>query len=413
MKVSVLTLGCKANQAESAIIEADLQSRGCNIVDLHDTPDFCVINTCAVTSKSDYESRRFIRRAHKAGSSVIVTGCYAQLNREKVKAMESVTLVVDNRDKSSIGQVVTGNTSCLTSSSCLPGRSRYLLKVQDGCNHACSYCIIPNARGRSRSIPIETVIQQIGSISDSYGEVVLTGIHLGTYGYDLLPKVSLSLLIETILSRTKIKRIRLSSLEVREVDDQLIELIQEARVCKHLHIPLQSGDDRILMKMRRTYNSREFIDRINYLLSRVSGIAIGTDIIVGFPGESNEEFENTRAIVESIPFSYLHVFPFSARKGTEASKMPSGLDPETKRRRCLELRGLGSKKKMTYMKNQIGKTLDMLVEERDSSGACLGTTGNYLKVRAFVESACVKDIVPVRIARADELTLEGLPISKI
>ncbi|HYA26648.1 MAG TPA: hypothetical protein VEE82_01495, partial [Thermodesulfovibrionales bacterium] len=171
MKVSVLTLGCKANQAESAIIEADLQSRGCNIVDLHDTPDFCVINTCAVTSKSDYESRRFIRRAHKAGSSVIVTGCYAQLNREKVKAMESVTLVVDNRDKSSIGQVVTGNTSCLTSSSCLPGRSRYLLKVQDGCNHACSYCIIPNARGRSRSIPIETVIQQIGSISDSYGEV--------------------------------------------------------------------------------------------------------------------------------------------------------------------------------------------------------------------------------------------------
>ncbi|HYA13356.1 MAG TPA: radical SAM protein, partial [Syntrophales bacterium] len=242
---------------------------------------------------------------------------------------------------------------------------------------------------------------------------VLTGIHLGTYGYDLLPKVSLSLLIETILSRTKIKRIRLSSLEVREVDDQLIELIQEARVCKHLHIPLQSGDDRILMKMRRTYNSREFIDRINYLLSRVSGIAIGTDIIVGFPGESNEEFENTRAIVESIPFSYLHVFPFSARKGTEASKMPSGLDPETKRRRCLELRGLGSKKKMTYMKNQIGKTLDMLVEERDSSGACLGTTGNYLKVRAFVESACVKDIVPVRIARADELTLEGLPISKI
>lgn len=407
MRVSLLTLGCKANQAESSLIEAELRSQGYNVVEINENPDFCIINTCSVTLKSDYQSRQLIRRAGRAGSSVIVTGCYSELNKDAVKAMDGVAMVVDNANKTSISNILTGKSSCDTSCINMSTRGRFFLKVQDGCNHSCSYCIIPKARGRSRSETIEEVISRIDAVSTAYTEVVLTGIHLGTYGYDLFPNVVLSDLLRSILLKTRIKRVRLSSLEVCEMDDKLLELMQDERICKHLHIPLQSGDDRILRMMNRAYDSGVFLRGIKRLLQRIPEISIGTDIIAGFPGEGEKEFHNTYNFLESIPFSYLHVFPFSSRKGTRASEMPDSIDSMTKKKRCSILRALGARKRLEYMRSQIGKTLDLLIEEKDAEGACLGTTGNYLKVRARLSDARLKEIVPVGIAALSDDVLVG------
>ena len=410
MKVSVLTLGCKVNQAESSSIEASLRSKGCNIVELNENPDFCIVNTCSVTSKSDYQSRQLIRRAHKAGASVIVTGCYSELNKDAVKAMDGVKMVVGNSNKNSISSKVEAEPSCITSELGSPTRSRFFLKVQDGCNYSCSYCIIPRARGRSQSITIDEAVEKIEALTNGYSEVVLTGIHLGTYGYDLPHKVKLSDLLSGILLKTKIGRVRLSSLEIREVDEALLDLLKEKRVCKHLHIPLQSGDDKILAMMNRTYDSKEFLNGINMLLERFPDMSIGTDVIVGFPGETEKEFDNTYSFLENIPFSYLHVFPFSSRKGTKASEMPARVDPAIQKRRCSLLRELGTRKKRDYMLTQVGQTLDLLVEEIGENLECLGTTGNYLKARATLDDAHVKDIVPVRIAAIENELVTGYPI---
>jgi len=413
MKVSVLTLGCKANQSESFIIEADLRARGCRIVGLEEKPDLCIINTCSVTSKSDYQSRQLIRRASKAGSRVIVTGCYSELNKGMVKAMEGVEDVVDVDKKLYIPLMLPIAASCTTLNYDSPSRSRFFLKVQDGCNYACSYCIIPKARGRSRSSGVEDIIGQITAVSHTYREVVLTGIHLGTYGYDLIPNVKLADLLSTSLLKTKIRRVRLSSLEIREIDERLLDLIQDERVCSHLHIPLQSGDDRILGLMNRNYTTREFFNGVERILARVPGIAIGTDIIAGFPGESAQDFKNTLKFLESLPLSYIHVFPYSARPGTEAAQMPNFVDSATRKKRCALLRALGTRKKTEYMKTQIGRTLDLLVEGIDSATTVVGTTGNYLKVRASVTDACPKDIVSVRIAGINDDMLIGHPIQDV
>ncbi|MCL5423146.1 MAG: tRNA (N(6)-L-threonylcarbamoyladenosine(37)-C(2))-methylthiotransferase MtaB [Nitrospirae bacterium] len=413
MKVSVLTLGCKANQSESFIIEADLRARGCRIVGLEEKPDLCIINTCSVTSKSDYQSRQLIRRASKAGSRVIVTGCYSELNKGMIQAMEGVEDVVDVDKKLYIPLMLPIAESCTTLNYDSPSRSRFFLKVQDGCNYACSYCIIPKARGRSRSSGVEDIIGQITAVSHTYREVVLTGIHLGTYGYDLIPNVKLADLLSTSLLKTKIKRVRLSSLEIREIDERLLDLIQDERVCSHLHIPLQSGDDRILGLMNRNYTTREFFNGVERILARVPGIAIGTDIIAGFPGESAQDFKNTLKFLESLPLSYIHVFPYSARPGTEAAQMPNFVDSSTRKKRCALLRALGTRKKTEYMKTQIGRTLDLLVEDIDSATTVVGTTGNYLKVRASVTDACPKDIVSVRIAGINDDMLIGHPIQDV
>lgn len=407
MKVSLLTLGCKVNQAESSQIAAELVTSGCSVVDLDGNPDLCIINTCSVTSKSDYQSRQLIRRAARIGSKVIVTGCYSELNEDAVKAMDGVTMVVHNNHKEHIIDRLSNITSCKTLNIRQNERGRQLVKVQDGCNNGCSYCIIPRARGASRSREIKEIIKEINSLENSYNEIVITGIHLGTYGYDLIPKVSLSVLLRHILLETNVKRVRLSSLEINEIDDELIELTQEARVCKHLHIPLQSGDDRILGLMGRNYDISQFKDMYYSICQKLPGISIGTDVIVGFPGEGASEFENTKRFIEDSNISYLHVFPFSARKGTKAYEMKPRVNDLTIKKRCEALRSLGKRKKREYMHKQIGKVLDLVVEEIDEDGFCTGTTANYLRVRACLESPRLKDVAYVRIAGVKDNTLIG------
>lgn len=408
MKVSVMTLGCKVNQAESSQIEGSIRAHGHSIVELSDRPEVCIINTCTVTAKSDYESRQLIRRAQKAGARVIVTGCYSELNKSAVKAMGGIIDVADNSDKLHIIKELVGLTSTGLSD-IENNKSRFFVKVQDGCNFSCSYCIIPKARGASRSVAISDVTERVSQASNLYAEVVLTGIHLGTYGYDLIPKVSLYDLVKCILTGTLIKRIRLSSLEINEINEGLLSLIQGDRVCRHLHIPLQSGDDRILRLMNRNYNVNDFLKGIDDIYKKIPGISIGTDVIAGFPGEGEREFRNTMDLLDSLPLSYIHVFPYSARPGTKASAMPDTVGPQDKKERSSMLRALSMAKKRAYMQRQIGKTLDAVIEERVDEYHCIGITGNYLKLKVATKGSRQRDIVPVRVCGFADDMLAGHP----
>jgi len=412
MKISVLTLGCKVNQAESSLIEGALKSSGSKIVAITESPDVCIINTCTVTSKSDYQSRQLIRKAHRAGARVIVTGCYSELNRENVSAMEGVEAVVGNKDKLGIINNLVGHNMDIPLSFQSNARSRLFIKVQDGCNYSCSYCAIPKARGASRSVDPQVVIQQVNkAVSHGYNEIVLTGIHLGTYGIDSIPKVTLSYLLKTILKQTKIMRIRLSSLEVREINDELLDILGDKRVCKHLHIPLQSGDDKILKLMSRAYDSKQFSLKIKQIFNKIPEIAIGTDVIVGFPGEEEAEFQNTYKLLDSLPIPYLHIFPFSARNGTMASQMPDNIPSVVKKDRVHALESLGSKKKTEYMLSQVNKTLDVLIEGgRNSDNMSYGTSGNYLKVHMPSNSHACRTIINARVEGIERGRLVGTPI---
>lgn len=411
MKASILTLGCKANQSESIEIESYLRSAGYRIVDLNESPEICIINTCTVTAKSDYQSRQLIKRAIKAGSKVYVTGCYSEINKDEVERLDGLLRIIPNDKKYLIIKELTSknyiNTLDFTS-----GRSRYFFKIQDGCNYSCSYCIIPKARGRSRSLDPELIIERIREVSHYYREVVLTGIHLGTYGYDFKPKLKLSQLIARILKETPIKRIRLSSLEIGEIDEQLLELLSDSRICQHLHIPLQSGDDNVLGRMKRNYRVKDFLKGIYKIIERYPGISIGTDVIVGFPGETNEEFNNTRQLIESLPFSYLHVFPYSVRSGTEATNLSPYVNDHIKKQRAAILRDVSSQKRLDYSKRQIGRTLDVLIERR-IDGYYIGLSSNYLKIKTASHNLPLRDIVNIRISEIIDSELFGHPVGKL
>lgn len=399
------------NQAESSLIEGALKNNGHQIVELSEKPDVCIVNTCTVTAKSDYHSRQMIRRAGRAGARVFVTGCYSELNKEPVQSMNRVEEIVSNADKLGIVNKLSGKA--IDISSCFPSaKSRFFLKIQDGCNYSCSYCAIPKARGASKSINPDNVIRQAyEAVLSGYNEIVLTGIHLGAYGLDLKPKVKLSELIVTILKQIEINRIRLSSLEVREIDDELFDLLSDRRICKHLHIPLQSGSDRILKLMNRTYNSSQFSFKIKHISKKIPEISIGTDVIAGFPYEGDVEFQGTYSLLEQLPISYIHVFPFSSRPGTDASQMPDNVQPPIKKERVQQLTSLSNKKKALYMQEQIGKTLDVLIEDVNMDSTCSGTSDNYLKVIIPAGDYLSGTLIPVRIHGIEDGKLTGIPIT--
>ena len=409
MKVSVLTLGCRVNQSESSVIEGTLKENGITIVDLRDNPDICVVNTCTVTAKSDYNSRQLIRKAAKAGAKVIVTGCYSHLRRDEVRSIPGVIELVDNTRKYDIVNLISGKVNDLVFSHF--SRSRPHLKVQDGCNFRCSYCSVPLARGKSKSVPLDEILKRVQTIETAgYNEVVLTGVHLGSYGKDLANKSSLKKLIKYILRSSCLKRIRLSSLEINEVDDELVELLQDIRLCSHIHLPLQSGSDKILQLMKRNYTLSEFSSKVHMLLSRVSNISIGSDIIVGFPGEGEEEFRDTYNFLNFLPFSYLHIFPFSARPATEAIKMKDRVRNNIIKNRLNILIELNREKKYAYLQKQLHNVLDVIIEEKANDGHALGTSGNYIKVSIPSVKVSKGSIVFVRALRASDNLLEGFII---
>jgi threonylcarbamoyladenosine tRNA methylthiotransferase MtaB len=412
MKVSVLTLGCKVNQSESTIIEGNLKKFGYSIVSLSEHPNYCIVNTCAVTSKSDYQSRQLIRRAVRSGAKVIATGCYSQLKPDDIRNINGTVSIVDNNNKLSIINLLSNNIESITFS--YSSRSRPYLKIQNGCNFACTYCIIPLARGKSVSLDVSEVIRQVNEFEASgYNEIVLTGIHLGFYGYDLRPRTRLSELLKTLLKKTKIHRIRLSSIEINEVDDELIGILKEQRLCKHIHLPLQSGDSSVLRLMNRMYTSDVYASTVENIIKNVPDIAIGTDVIVGFPGEGDKEFLNTKELLSTMPIAYMHIFPFSSRPNTLASKMSKQNTSSIKRERFSELNALNIKKKKAFMLSQINKILDIIIEENCSENMSLGTSNNYLKVKIPSRMYPKGTLVYVRVSGIEGNMLEAEPIEHL
>ena len=412
MRFSILTLGCKVNQSESDIIEGNLIEHGHSVATLCEEPDYCIVNTCSVTAKSDYQSRQLVRRALRHNARVIATGCYAELRPGELRRISRNILIVRNADKYNIINILDSTIECINL--CYSSKSRASIKIQDGCNHRCTYCIVPYARGKSRSVDSNDIVDQIsGLASKGFQEVVLTGIHLGSYGYDLKPKLRLSDLLTNILNSTLIRRVRLSSLGVNEIDGALLDLLSDERICDHLHIPLQSGDNSVLRHMRRAYDATAYAEHVSKIILRNPNIAVGTDVIVGFPGEAETAFQNTVDIIKDIPFAYLHVFPFSARPGTPASSMPEQTAVLIRKRRSEILQELSIRKKMLYGISQINRILDLVIEDKASGGGMIGRSSNYLKVRVRSQRYPKKSLVAARVTEWSGEYLKGVPVENL
>jgi threonylcarbamoyladenosine tRNA methylthiotransferase MtaB len=410
-KFLIKTLGCKVNQCESEAIGNALLAEVPGLSSGDDgTADLVIVNTCTVTRKAAMQSRQAVRRAVRdnPAARVVVTGCHAQTAAAELAAIEGVDLVVGNRDKHRLPQqILDGIPDCVSSPAptvgediagvrefdALPAiahgsRTRPFLKIQDGCNAFCTYCIVPHARGRSRSLPLEEVLQQIDRLGRlGYHEVVLTGIHIGCYGQDLTPPTGLVALLNRIRDAGSIDRVRLSSIEPAELSDDIIDLAaadpdSAGRLCPHFHIPLQSGDDGILKRMHRPYTRDDFRERVDRIAARLPDAAIGVDVLVGFPGETEEAFENTYALIRSLPVAYLHVFPFSAREGTPAFTYKEQVPAAEIKRRCQRMRRLGADKRRAFYQRHVGQRIRVLIEgTRDRiDGSLKGLSDNYLPV---------------------------------
>ncbi len=398
-RISVVTLGCKVNQYDTAALLNHLPTSEFVKNDRFDEPaDVYVIDTCTVTHKADAEARNYIYRAKRSnpGGVVIVTGCYAQISPEQLSAMEQVDYIIGNSHKSSslLGAVRRGEIqsepkvfiSDIFSEKkrkfdtpdirFFPDRTRAFLKVQDGCNYACTFCVIPRARGRSRSLEADEVISRLKTLSDAnYREVVLTGVHLASYGRDI--GSDLVSLLERIEQSGAVRRIRLSSLDPADTTRELINFVSNSKtVCPSFHVALQSGDRDVLRKMRRRYSPERFLECTGTIRNLIPEASIGTDIMVGFPGETQKQFENSRDVAAASELTYFHVFPYSIRKMTPAANMKDQVSPQVKKQRAAELRALGKTKKENFYRTFIGKTLDAIVENKSNC-----TTGNYINVK--------------------------------
>ena len=401
--ISIATLGCKVNQFETEALIDALEQKGYALIPFEEGAEITIINTCTVTHRADFQSRQIVRRAFRSNpnSLIIVTGCYPQVEPDAFIKMKEVRYLLGNGEKNQIPdllplmqkgefpRVQVGDIQKETLFSETPFHSfhrhtRAFLKIQDGCNAYCSYCIVPHARGRSRSLHPERVVENLKIFKEKgFKEVVLTGIHLGAYGLDLNPPFPLEKLIGQLEEEETPYRIRLTSIEPGDFSPELIfTLSQSNKICPHLHIPIQSGDDEILKKMNRGYNHSFLSGLIQELHLRIPKLSIGADVIVGFPGETEEKFQHTYGLVESLPFSYLHVFPFSRRKGTPASQFPKGVDEEAIKKRAESMRELGKQKRQAFYRQFLNQELSVLVEDRKEkeTGRWKGLSRNYIPV---------------------------------
>lgn len=437
IRFKIVTLGCKVNQYESAYLRQSLIRGGWMEAGRGEEADVLVVNTCIVTHEAYSQSRQVLGRAVRENPSarIVASGCYAEVYPQELSCMEGVSLVAGNSAKSRLPSILLGEespddsgASGCGSSNCasferLPvedfgERTRAFLKIQDGCESYCSYCIVPYARGPLRSLPPAEVIKALHSLTlRGYQEAVLTGIHLGKYGVDLSPATGLKALLGMLGKENLHARIRLSSLEPNEVDGELIGMIsREDWICNHLHIPLQSGDDHILEAMKRRYRSGDFRSLIEAIHETLPLAAIGVDVMVGFPGEDEEAFENTRSLIRDLPISYLHVFPFSPRKGTPAAEFPGRIDPSLIRKRAQELRAIGQEKHMAFYRSCIGEEFNVLIEGAapKGKGRLRGLTDNYLPVVIPFDNESQKNrLVRVRVTGIDGRGVTGTIVERL
>ena len=425
--VSFATLGCRLNQVDTRVLQTMLEARGYKTVDFDEPADVVVVNTCTVTARAEFSDRQMIRRAARVSpdATLVVTGCWAQTSPDEVAALSGVDLVVGNADKDRLADLLEGEGAARTHVSDIKrarisetapvarwqGRSRAFLKVQDGCQHRCAFCVVPLARGASRSLDPKVVLDQARLLVEAgHLEIVLTGVDLGHYGADLVPRATLAALLRSLVEIPGLRWVRLSSLLPAYFTPELIEIVTGSPlVAPHLHIPLQSGAARVLRLMRRPYDARMYRALIERLVAARPGLGLGADVIAGFPGESESDFAETMACVEALPFSYLHVFPYSPRKGTEAVGLGGELDQRTIARRSRGLRELGRAKNDAFRRRLVGSSQDVLVlETRErTTGALVGLTGNYVEVAFDGPDGLMRTLARVRVTGADAARTVG------
>lgn len=427
------TLGCKVNQSETEAMTALFLDKGYQLGDFEDYCDVYVINTCTVTHAGDRKSRQMIRRAKHINPKavVVVTGCYAQASPEAVAAIEDVDIILGTNKRNRIVDEVeqfSGRRKQLVdakdtltdfeeiSMDRVIQKARAYLKVQEGCEQFCTYCIIPYARGPLRSRSMENTLQEAKKLEQAgFREIILTGIHLGAYGKPseaeaeagAVQTVTLADLCEMLLKETSFERIRLSSIEPTEVDDHLLRLFAEnRRMCRHLHLPLQAGDDSVLEAMHRPYNTGQYRQEMARIRAAVPGIALSTDLMVGFPGETDEQFANSLQFCDEIGFSSMHLFKYSPRAGTPAAGYPNQVRNEVKEQRSKQMQEMAEKNMLRYMEQHLGQTVEVLIEEQREDGIWLGHTDNYLHVA--VEGDCQKNnMVQVQLDKIDGKLIKG------
>jgi threonylcarbamoyladenosine tRNA methylthiotransferase MtaB len=426
--VSFRTFGCKLNQAETAMLAEQFVRRGYTVETPDRGADVAVIHTCTVTGRSDAKCRQAVHHALRLnpGATVIVAGCYSQVAARELASIEGVDYVLGTEDKFRLFEVFTGPgkrtepkievTPLAVVGKSVPyeagpfgGRTRAFLKIQGGCSRRCSYCIVPAARGPSRSEPMEDVVLNARALVRSgIREIVVTGTHLGDYGKDLGNGPRFPDLLERLLGVQGLARLRLSSLDPDEVTAELLDLAaRERRICRHFHVALQSGSDTVLKAMNRHYTTAAYEGIVRDLLERFGTVGLGSDVITGFPGESDAQFEETFRFVDSLPFSYLHVFPFSPRPGTAAASMPDQVQPAVRIERAHALRALGARKRREFAERWIGLTEWVLLEGQGETGRMSGFTSEYLRVEVPSDPKFANCVVPVKIERISERGAAG------
>ncbi len=422
--VSIATLGCKTNQFESAALQQRLEQAGYRIVPFEAGADLVLVNTCTVTAATDSQSRNLVRRARRLNERcrVVVTGCYAQIDPAALKALPGVSLVLGNEEKRCLVELLEGSeegvrvsdirsveTATVPEIHSFTDRSRAFVQIQNGCDAFCSYCIIPYARGRSRSmLPAEVVAQVAGLVDAGYPEIVLTGIHIGGYGLDLQPTTTLLELLRLLISESGVTRLRLGSLEPTEIPEELIDEIAGSSIlCPHLHIPLQAASDSVLQRMNRHYDTAFIRDLLDRAAKSIPDAAIGLDVIAGFPGESEAEFAATCELVETLPLSHLHVFPFSRRPGTPAATMPGQLPAALIKERAAHLRRLGERKQRVFNERFVGRELEVVVEGGGGDRRRRGLSRNYLAVGFAGPADLIGKLARVRVTGANGGALQG------
>jgi len=421
-KVAIHTHGCKLNQADSQVLARQFQKAGFTIVRSAAQADVVVLNSCTVTANSDSKARQYLRRARRSNPDalVVATGCYAQRAKGDLSAMESVSLVLDNRDKPSLVATIANKLEVESGSLAenlavpAPGRSRAMVKIQEGCDQVCSYCIVPKVRGRERSIPPEEIIAQINERAKlGCREAVLTGTQLGTYGFDL-PGIDLAGLLQQVLVETNINRLRISSLQAQEITPDLLGLWDDSRLCPHFHIPLQSGSDTILKSMRRRYDTARFAETIALVRKTIPDAGITTDIIIGFPGEGVREFAESYSFAASMGFSDMHVFPYSIRPGTSAAHLDDQVIDAQKKERSGEMLELAAASVKKFRQGALGQVRPVLWEPtqgKNCGGIWSGLTDNYVRVKATSGRDLSNLITDAQLTSLDEDWVTGEVVS--
>ena len=437
----VENFGCRATQADGAAIEHELLENGLARCVSPDEADVVVLNTCTVTASADQDARAAIRRIQRGNpeARIIVTGCYAQRAPEEIARIDGVSLVVGNSHKHELSKLITQKSFVPMASIgavCSPAavvigdifahtellaapvfdggaeRTRPNLKIQDGCNNRCSFCVIPFVRGKSRSLPGDTVMREIDALVNAgFKEIVLSGINLGRWGNDLRPRVRFEELLVEVLEKTAIPKIRISSVEPMDWSSELISIMSGSpRICRHAHVPLQSGSDRILRKMHRRYRPWHYADRIQRIRAAMPAAAIGADVMVGFPGETDEHFEETRAFIEALPFTYLHVFTYSSRPGTPSAAMNEQVPVPVARARNRVLRELIAAKKRQFMHSLVGSEVEAITLTNNNEQRSEALTDNYQKLFLAGRHEANR-LVRVQIVGVDGEALLGTSIS--